>query len=63
MTKVLAALGLAAIVLLAGCGGSDTVVYNRLVPKDKEAADLQRAYNDGLLTPEEYAQQKSKLGL
>ncbi len=64
MTRLSTAAGLMALCLLAGCGGGDdTVVRNSLVPKQQQAADLQRAYNEGLLSPEEYAQQKRQLGL
>lgn len=64
MTRVLATAGLIAAGLLAGCTGHDTViVHNRLVPKQQEAVDLQRAFEAGLLSPEEYEQQKHMLGL
>jgi len=65
MTRMLAAAGLVVTGLLAACGGGDqtSVVHNRLVPKQQEAADLQRAYEQGLLSPSEYEQQKHMLGL
>jgi hypothetical protein len=54
----------APICLLAACSdNTTTVVHNRMVPKQQEAADLQRAYNEGLLSPTEYEQQKRMLGL
>lgn len=59
--RVLAAL--AALSVLAACGGGTTVVHNRLVPKDQEATDLRRALDAGLLTADEYQQQRRKLGL
>ena len=55
-----AALALSA---LAACGSDTTVVHNRLVPKSQEADDLQRAFDEGLLTQQEYDQQRRQLGL
>ena len=52
-----------ALSALAACGSSTTVVHNRLVPKSQEADDLQRAFDDGLLTQQEYDQQRRQLGL
>jgi hypothetical protein len=54
---------LGALAVLAGCGGGTETVHNRLVPKEREAEDLRRALDGGLLTPEEYEQQRLKLGV
>ncbi len=59
--RSLAAITLA--ILLAGCGAGPTTTTNRLAPKDQEAADLRRAYDAGLLSPDEYREQRSRLGL
>ncbi|MCW3474123.1 hypothetical protein [Limobrevibacterium gyesilva] len=53
---------LAALLILAGCA-QHTVVTNRLVPREVEAADLKRALDAGLLTPAEYQGQRQLLGL
>ncbi len=52
----------ASVLALAGCG-TNTTVQQRLVPRDVEAADLKRAYDQGLLTRAEYQQQLAKMGL
>ena len=51
---------LAAALLLTGCG-SDTTVHNRLVPPDQAAADLKRAYDAGIISPDEYDEEMKKL--
>ncbi len=63
MTALRALAAVAALSLLAACGSDTTVAHNRLVPKDQEATDLRRALDAGLLTPDEYQQQRRKLGL
>jgi hypothetical protein len=58
------AAGLLLMLSLAACGSSSrAVIYNHMAPKDREAADLAAAFNAGLLSPGEYAEQKAKLGL
>jgi hypothetical protein len=54
--------GLAMLLALAGCGSSShTSVTNRLVSKDQELTDLQRAYEFGALNRSEYEQQRRKI--
>lgn len=63
MTKLRVLAVATALSALAACGGNTTVVHNRLVPKSQEADDLQRAFDDGLLSQQEYDQQRRQLGL
>jgi hypothetical protein len=58
------AAGLLLMLSLAACSSSShEVIYNRMAPKEREAADLATAYDAGLLSPGEYAEQKARLGL
>lgn len=58
----LVAPGLIALVLtLAGCGSSShTTVTNRLVSKEQELTDLQRAFEYGALSRDEYERERRK---
>lgn len=50
--------------VVSGCGGaSRTNVSNRLTSPAQESADLARAYQAGLLSADEYQDQKRRLGL
>ncbi len=57
-----ALLGLA--LALGACGGTveKTSVINRLTSHEQEAADFQRALDDGAMTQEEYRTQMRRLG-
>jgi hypothetical protein len=50
-------------VFLTGCGGdgTDTQVSTTSVSKGQELMDLQAARNSGVITPQEYESQKSKI--
>ena len=57
-------LALTLLIALAACSSTtSTTVVNRTVPKAQEATDLQRAFDAGLLSPAEYADQKTRLSL
>ena len=58
--SVMAASLLASVVLLTGCGSSETV-NNRLVSPEQSAADLKRALDTGAITQQEYEDEMEKL--
>ena len=51
---------LAASLLLASCGSSETV-HNRLVSPEQSAADLKRALDAGIISQDEYQEEMEKL--
>jgi len=53
---------LAAALALAGCGGgtAETTTVNRMVTKEQELQDLQRALQFGAISQAEYEQERRK---
>jgi hypothetical protein len=60
---VLVAMCLAIALPLAGCGGGGAKTENVVTTKSKgeQLTDLQKAYANGALTPQEYERQRKKI--
>jgi len=48
-------------IAMAGCGGADVNNQTTTVSEGQQLIDLQRAYNSGAITKEQYEEQKAKV--
>ena len=46
---------------LIGCGGGGAAVETRSTTKGQELMDLEKAYEDGIITEKEYNKQKKQI--
>ena len=60
-TKTFFALLLAMALVLAACGGGGASVQSSTVSQGQELIDLKRAYDEGVLTVEEYESAKKRI--
>jgi hypothetical protein len=58
---VLAAVALMSLGTLSGCGGAEVETSHTTATTGQQLMDLQKAYEAGIITQQEYEQQRKKL--
>jgi len=59
--KILIAGLMSSMLLMGGCGGSDTTVSNTNVTMGQELIDLKASYDKGIIDKDEYEDAKEKI--
>lgn len=59
--KMVPAIVMLSMTLLAGCGGGDSVVKSSSTTMGQELTDLKKAYDQGIISEREYERSKEKI--